>query len=63
MIVYQASGLVSLPDGMRLRLHPGQTTNFPPTLSGMALRKVQDKAARIKETEDFYCYWHEMVSK
>jgi hypothetical protein len=30
---------------------------------GMALQKIQDKAARIHEIEQFYRYWQEMISK
>lgn len=29
---------------------------------GMALLKMKDKEARIKELENFYHYWHEMLS-
>jgi len=30
---------------------------------GMVLRRIQDKSLRIKELEDFYHYWREMISK
>jgi len=30
---------------------------------GMVLRRIKDKALRIKELEDFFHYWREMVAK
>ena len=53
-------------DGFNLVFYLSSHQNEPPDAGwrvylGMALQRIPDKASRIKEIEDFYYAWHDMI--